>query len=130
MICMETTTASGLWEIDDKLKTINHRMAVSFINLFLLSLVLNIQIQNMLLTWWKLKEKIIHSVIEFISYLSTTFLSASSLNIINIINPNDKMADPPLLKKGRGIPITGANPITIAILIIKWKNKIPETQYP
>ena len=87
-----------------------------------------INLWNKLLAWWKVKEKIIffknitHSNIKFISYLSTTFLSASSLNIINIINPNDKMADPPLLKKGSGIPITGANPITIATLIIKWKN--------
>ena len=32
-----------------------------------------------------------------------------------------KIADPPLLKKGRGIPITGANPITIAIFIINEK---------
>ena len=47
---------------------------------------------------------------------------------MKIIKPKERIADPPLLKKGSGIPITGARPITIAILIIKWKNKIDDTQ--
>ena len=54
-----------------------------------------------------------------ISYLNTTFLSPSNLNKINNIILKAKIADPPLLKKGRGIPITGARPITIPKLIMK-----------
>ena len=58
-------------------------------------------------------------ILTKIIYLKTTFLSESSLKSIKTINPKERIADPPLLKKGRGMPITGAKPITIAIFIMK-----------
>ena len=51
-------------------------------------------------------------------YLKTSFLSESILKRMKIIIENPSIADPPLLKNGKGIPITGAKPITIAMFII------------
>ena len=36
--------------------------------------------------------------------------------------------EPPQLKNGSGIPITGTKPMVIPIFIVKWKNKIEATQ--
>ena len=52
-------------------------------------------------------------------YLKTTFRSASNRSKIKINKLKVKTADPPLLKNGKGIPITGAKPVTIPIFIMK-----------
>ena len=52
-------------------------------------------------------------------YLKTSFLSASSLKRIKINIEKVSIEEPPLLKKGKGMPITGANPSTIPIFIMK-----------
>jgi hypothetical protein len=38
--------------------------------------------------------------------------------------------EPPALINGKGIPMTGASPIVMAMFTIKWKNIIETTQYP
>jgi len=47
---------------------------------------------------------------------------------IPIIIENANSEEPPLLIKGKGIPITGLNPIVIPIFTKKWTKKIPATQ--
>jgi hypothetical protein len=43
----------------------------------------------------------------------------------NMVNPHRE--DPPELKKGSGMPITGTIPMVIPILIAKWKNRMQAT---
>ena len=43
---------------------------------------------------------------------------------------NAQSEDPPELKKGNGIPITGTIPMVMPIFMAKWKNRMEATPYP
>jgi hypothetical protein len=45
-----------------------------------------------------------------------------------MVNPQSE--EPPYDTNGKGIPITGNNPMVIPILTAKWKNKMDATPYP
>jgi hypothetical protein len=53
-------------------------------------------------------------------------LSNFNKTAIIVEKPNNEV--PPLLIKGKGIPIIGKKPIVIPILIAKWTNRIPAKQ--
>ena len=75
---------------------------------------------------WNKNQAIKNGVFN-LNYHSFTLL-ASIFKKINskIVNPHKP--DPPYEKKGKGTPIVGKIPTTIAILTKKWMNKIPATQ--
>lgn len=61
------------------------------------------------------------------SYHSFTLL-ASIFTKINISIVKARSPDPPYENKGKGTPMVGNNPKTIAVLTKKWTNKIAPTQ--
>ena len=58
------------------------------------------------------------------------FLPASIRRNIKSRMVNPHKDEPPQLKNGRGIPITGVSPSTIPTLMNTWNRKILSTEYP